>query len=594
MKLNKLISELKRRHVFKSTIAYLAIAWVIIQIASIVFPAFNAPDYAIKILFYILGGGLPFWMIFSWMYDLTSEGFQKTNDLEEAQEGLNSTDRRLNKVIVASLATAIILLVGISFWAGSSWSNQETALDLKKVAVLPLVQKTEDKEDVYFKVGMTDALIGELSKVDQLTVISQASTQVFTSGFNSANSLISNVLREIDYYVEGEIELNHNRLNIYIKLKEKMDTQSIWQKEYSRDLSEVRILWAEVAADLARQMSVIVKTEDAELWTEFRSVKPETFELYLKGKYHMNQSTPQEWGKGMVYLQEALNKNPSDAHAYGFLAEALVNVGHGPDPPPDVFPKALAAAKRAIQLDSTVALGWAALSHYHTYFGMDWAMAEYAFNRANELNPNLADNHYHRAWYLALFGRMNEAIEEHKKAQELDPFTPMHTAWLGELYRWVGEYEKGLDEVEKVLHMEDKFGMALFVKGRILMDQGNLDQGLKTLKEASDIFPAWKMGYGSALIVSGKQEEARVIIKELEEKPITAYWALSLGVMYTLLGDFDKGLENLNHKNKAAWYPWTVRQVLMKGELSKEPRYLQLVRDMNLPDPSPLVYYPEE
>jgi len=126
------------------------------------------------------------------------------------------------------------------------------------------------------------------------------------------------------------------------------------------------------------------------------------------------------------------------------------------------------------------------------------------------------------------------------------------------------------------------------------MDQGNLDQGLKTLKEALEIFPAWISFYGSALIVSGKPEEARAIIKEIEEIPLTAYWAMSLGIMYTLLGDFDKGLENLNHKNKAAWYPWAVRQNLMKGELSKDPRYLKLVRDMNLPDPSPLVYDPED
>ncbi len=172
MKLNKFVSELRRRHVFKATIAYLAISWVIIQIASIVFPAFNVPNYAIKILLYVLGGGLLFWIIFSWMYDLTSEGFQKTDDLEEDQKALKSTDKRLNKVIVASLATAIILLNGISFWAGSSWSNQETVLEIKKVAVLPLIMKTEGEEDEYFKVGMTDALIDELSKVDQLTVIS--------------------------------------------------------------------------------------------------------------------------------------------------------------------------------------------------------------------------------------------------------------------------------------------------------------------------------------------------------------------------------------------------------------------------------------
>ncbi len=135
--------------------------------------------------------------------------------------------------------------------------------------------------------------------------------------------------------------------------------------------------------------------------------------------------------------------------------KAYINLGHE-GAPPEVFLKALEAAKRAIDLDSTVAQGWASLSQYHTYFGRDWAMAEYAFNRANALDPNLADNHYHRAWYLALFGKMNEAIEEHKMAQELDPFTPSQTAWLGELYLMVGRYEEALIEGRKSLLMEDE------------------------------------------------------------------------------------------------------------------------------------------
>ena len=593
MKLSKIISELKRRHVFKATIAYLAVAWVIVQIASVVLPAFDSPDYVLKALIYFLSFGLVFWIGFSWIYDLTPEGFQKTDDSSDNEEVLELTNRRLNRVIAGSLSIAVVLLVIISFWAGSQWDDGPNTPDTKKVAVIPLVQNLEGEEEEYFKTGMTEALISELSKVDQLTVINQASTQVLTSGFDPANSLITNVISGIDYFVNGVIERQLNKININIELKETIDAEPIWKKSYTKDLSEVRQLWAEVAADLARQMSVVVKQEDAILWSRLRPVKPETYELYLKGKHYMNKSTAEEWQRGLVYMQEAIDRNPSDPYAYAYLAEAYVNLGHGPASPPDVFPKALAAAQRAIQLDSTVALGWAALSHYHTYFGMDWALAESAFKRANELNPNLADNHYHRAWYLALFGRMNEAIEEHKRAQELDPFTPLNTAWLGELYRWVGLYEEGLAEAEKASQMENDYALSMLIKGSIFIDQGKVEEGLEVLRQASEINPGWKyVGYGPALIRTGYIEEGRAIIEELEAKPMNGFNAHCLAIMYFEFKDYDKALEWLNYKDKIGWSPW-IRVMLINSEMKKDPRFLKIIRDMNLPDPSPLVYDPD-
>jgi len=592
MKLNKLISELKRRHVFKSTIAYLAIAWVIIQIASIVLPTFNAPDYALKALIYFLSIGLIFWIGFSWIYDLTPEGIQKTDNTDENEETLKLTDRRLNKVIIGSIILAVALLVLISFWAGSSWDNDDST-DTIRVAVIPFVQQIEGEEEEFFKIGMTEALINELSKVDQLSIINHTSTKVMASFASSASSLISTVVRKMDYFVEGQIERQLNKINIHIQLKKSTDTISIWQKSYTKDLSEVRPLWAEVAADLARQMGVLVKQEDAVLWSNLRPVKPETYELYLKGKHYMNKSTVAEWQRGLVYMQEALDQNPADPYAYAFLAEAYINLGHGPAPPPDVYPKALAAAQRAIQLDSTIALGWAALAHYHTYFGMDWAVAEYAFNRANELNPNLADNHYHRAWYLALFGRMNEAIKEHKLAQELDPFVPLHTAYLGELYRYVGLYEEGLAEAEKASQMENDYALSMLIKGRIFLDQGKIEEGLEILRHATEINPEWKyVGYGPALIETGYLEEGRAIIKELEAKPANGYRTLLLAIMYAKLEDFDKAFEYLNYENKHGWFPW-LRILLLNEKIQTDPRFLKINSDMNLPDPAPLILYPE-
>ncbi len=590
MKWSTLISELKRRHVFKSTIAYLAISWIVIQIASVILPAFNSPEYVLKALIYILSVGLIFWIAFSWIYDLTADGFQKTDDRPTDEETLKLTNKRLNKVIAGSVGIAVLLLVVVSFWAGSNWNNDSPKIDVKKVAVIPFVYETDDNEEAYFRIGMTEDLIDELSKVDQLMVISQTSTQVLTSGFQSSNTLISNVIKGIDYFVNGRIERQNNMVTVNMELKESINAVPIWQKSYSKDLSEVRPLFAEISADLARQMKIVVKPYVTELWTGLRSVKPETYELYLKGKYYTNKYTPSDWERGMVYLEEALDRNPADPYAYAFLAESYINIGHSPDPPPDVFPKALAAAKRAIELDSTIALGWAALSHYHTYFGRDWVL--YAFERANELNPNLAYNHYHRAWFLVLFGRMNEAIEEHKRAQELDPFTPLHTAWLGGIYNMVGLYEEGLIEAEKASQMEGDYALSMFIKGGIFINQGKVKEGLEILKNAYEIDPGWIIGYGPALIEAGYIKEGKAMINEMESLPLNGYRALVLATMYDKLGDFDKAFEYLNFDERHGWYPW-IRVLFFSDEIRKDPRFLKIIRDMNLPDPAPLVYHPE-
>jgi len=588
MKFQKLISELVRRNVFKAVIAYLAIAWVIVQIASVIFPAFNAPDYSLKVLIYILSVGLLLWIGFSWVYDLTSEGFKKTKDIVNSEEVAQLNSRRLNKIIVGALSFAVLLLIVLSFWAGSLWNEGLLINNSKKVAVLPFVNTSENQEE-YFKVGMTDALIDELSKVDELTVINQASTQLMLVSSSLANIFVSNEVKRIQYFVSGSLERENNTLKVHIELKESLQSESIWAKEYSDDLTNVISLWAEVAEDLTRQMGVIVKPEKAKLWKTLRSVNPETYELYLKGKHYLTLSTPQEWQKGLVYLEEAKDKNPGDSYAWSGLAEGYIMLGHGPAPPPGVFPKAQEASLRAIQLDSTNANGWAALAHYHTYFGWDWELAEYAFNRANDLNPNLAYNHYHRSWYLALFGRMNEAIDEHKRAQELDPFTPLHTAWLAELYRWVGLYEEGLAEIEKVEQMRKNNVLGMLIKGRILISQGNTKQGLETLKQASQINPYWKNNYGLAVLRAGNLEEGMALIQELEAMPTTPWNALCLGQMYLVKGDLDNAIKWFSFDEKHAFYPW-IRVFDLNKKLQQDPRFLKLIREMNLPDPAPLVY----
>lgn len=486
------------------------------------------------------------------------------------------------------LMLALVAILG--YWFGS---RTGTAVKGKKVAVVPFELMSTDPEDKDLVTGMTGGLITELSKVEALSVIDQGSSRLLLGSVGPANALWSNEIHKIHYFVKGAVSRNANGLELTISLSESLQGKPIWNERYASDMTGVRLLWGQVAGDLARRMGIKLKPEAAAHWSELRAVKPETYELYLKGVHYMNMSTPQDWERGLVYFQEALDENPADPYAYAGLAEAYVRLGHGPAPPPDVFPKALAAAKRAIKLDSTLADGWAALADYHTYFGRDWELAEDAFRRADALNPNLAYNHYHRAWYLAMFGRMNEAIEEHVRAQELDPFTPLHTAWLGELYRWVGRYEDALAETDKAELMQDNYALGKLIRGFTLESQGKIEEALSSLKEAAAINPGWRyFGYGPALIRAGRLPEGQAILAELESKPVNPWRAFCLGFLYDALGNSDKALQWFSYKPTHAWLP-VIRVMYVSDRLRQDPRFLKLVRELGLPDPAPLQYDPE-
>lgn len=590
MKFRKFLGELQRRNVIKAVIAYLAVAWILVQIASTLFPVFDVPPILMKGLIILLSIGLIFWVGFSWMYDLTPSGFLKTDSADYSEDTHKRNDRRLNFVIVTALTVGLLFLLGASFWAGSQWAKPDSQEALIRIAVTPLIVEKGISDEEILESGFTSALIDEMAQIKNVKVMSLASSQFLKAGFLDNNEFIQEEAEEIDYFISGRITKQNTTLELDLLLSKSLAGRSVFKKNYKTDISGIRAFWRDIAEELALELGLPSSEFQTLKRAGITSVTPETYELYLKGKYYLNRSTVADWQKGIVYFEEAVNKNPADPHAYAGLAEAYITLGHSLNPPIDVFPKALAAAKRAIQLDSLNAEGWAALSHYHTYFGWDWALADYAYLKANSLNPNMAYNHYHRAWYLALFGRMDEAIEAHKRAQEIDPFSSMHTSWLGKLYQMVGEHEKALEEVDKAAEMFDDNALSLYIRGQIYYDMGNEQAALENMKKAAEINSGWKyMGYGELLFQTGNFEAGMEIINELEQLEETPFFSLCLAGMYFNANDYDTGFQWLEKAKGHAFYPWI--RVLNKDEkLQSDPRYLQLIDELGLPDPAPLSY----
>jgi tetratricopeptide (TPR) repeat protein len=235
-----------------------------------------------------------------------------------------------------------------------------------------------------------------------------------------------------------------------------------------------------------------------------------------------------------------------------------------------------------LRLDETLAEGHAALGIINLYHKWDWEGAEQAFQHALELNPSSAMTHYHYAWYLSLFGRVDEAIVEHKRARELDPLNPLHTAWLGSLYLMKGQEEEALEEARKSLELNPDYHIGFLMLGRVYAQKGMYEEAIAAHQELTKIAPRWRFALGRTYALAGQMDEARKILTELEKEGVTPFNALGLAKLYTALGEKDEAFRWLAYETPHAHFPW-VRVLPWSVPLRDDPRFDELLRKMNLP-----------
>jgi TolB-like protein len=452
----------------------------------------------------------------------------------------------------------------------------------RSLAVLPVANLSGDPEQEYFADGMTDALITDLSKIGALKVISRTSVMQF-KGVKKRLPEIARDL-QVDTVLEASVVREAGRVRVTAQLIEAATDRHLWAESYERELTSILALQSEVARAVARAIRVKLRPQEEARLAGTRAVNPATYEAYLKGMFHLNKSTPADIQKGIAYLQEAVEKDPADPLAYAGLALGYIEIAHGADPTEDARQRASAAARTALKLDDSLAEALLASGLVKGYYDWDWEDAIRDIERALDVNPSLAMAHFQLSWFRALFGRMEEAIEEHKRAKELDPFNPLHTAWLGELYRWERRYDEAAAEALKSIEMAPNFPTGHFVLGLVYQDKGMYDKAIAAIRKAAEADPAWRWALGPAYLAAGRTDEARKLLAELNQQKGTAWTAFWRLAIYAALGQNDEAFRWLNYKQHHVWIPWI--RVLpgwgLEG-LRTDPRFPAQLRRMNLP-----------
>jgi TolB-like protein/Tfp pilus assembly protein PilF len=359
----------------------------------------------------------------------------------------------------------------MGWWALREGPTEVSGPILSSIAVLPLENLSGDPEQDYFVDGMTDALITDLSKIGALQVIARHSAM----RYKGTEKPLSEIAQELNVegVVQGSVQRESDEVQITAQLIEATTGSSLWSESYERKLTSVLALHGEVAQAISRQIQVTLTPGEETLLTRTRQVNPEAYEYCLKGKFHAAKLTRADLETALQYYELALEKDPDSALAYAGIAGVWAcNQQMSWAPPREAGPKAKAAALKAVELDEELAEAHSSLSGVLCWTDWDWEGAEAAFQRAIELNPNLAPARAGYSHFLMIMRRPDEAMKEITRALELDPYNVIFQSFYAVVLRHRGQYDKALEVYRQILQTNPHNPMALYGMAGIFHRKG--------------------------------------------------------------------------------------------------------------------------
>jgi len=448
-----------------------------------------------------------------------------------------------------NLTVVVLLLLAagaLTYWVrGRGQNKPKRALPgaIQSVAVLPLENLSGDASQDYFADGMTDAIITELSQIRKLRVISRTSVMQYKHTQKTLDQVAQDL--NVDAIVEGSVFRASNKVRISATLLQTNMEGALWAGNFERDFTDILALQGDVATAIARGIQVELSGAEQSQLARSRSVVPEAYEAYLKGKFEFDKRTPESFQNAVAYLQAAMDKDPTFAAAYAGLADTYILMAtNSATSDPTLVQKAKAAADQALELDDRLAQAHTSRAAIR-FWSLEESGIEAEFQKAIALDPSYAQGLHWYALYLAATGRKDEAIREIKVARDIDPKSLMINANMGFIYYLAGDYSRA-DEVEKnVIRMDASFVPAHTYLGQILVEKKQYKEAIDEFRTASALSPGDNepleyLAYAYAL--SGTKAEAQEILRELQErkKSVTSY---DYAVVYAGFRDANKTLE---------------------------------------------------
>jgi TolB-like protein/cytochrome c-type biogenesis protein CcmH/NrfG len=451
-----IFTELKRRNVYKVAVAYAVVGWLLIQVATQVFPFLDIPNWAIRFVIFVTALGFPVALIIAWAFELTPEGIKRTEAADAARQHSRGGVWIAVVLIAAALSLGLFLLGRYTARTLTpQLSRPAVAVNPQKsIAVLPLVNTSGDPSNEYFSDGLSEELIAVLAKIPDLKVIGRSSSFLF-KGKSDDSKAIGEKLG-VAHLIEGSVRKQGDRVRIVAELINAADGRSLWSETYDRELKDVFAVQNEIATAVADQMKVKLLGQSARPAASASTQDPAAHNAVLQSDFYFQQQTAESVRKSISFLQEAVRLDPNYALAYAKLSQAWRQyaASFAIDDAPKAYDEARQAADKAVSLapdlpEVRMTVGLLAMNP-----GLDFPAAEKEFRQVLQSSPNNAVAKNGLTLSLLAQGRLTEAEETCREALSLDPL--LTTLWynLGRIMAGTGRYKEAEEACRKGLELQ--------------------------------------------------------------------------------------------------------------------------------------------
>ena len=436
----ELVSELRRRNVFRMAVLYAVAAWLVMQVAEVIIGLAELPGWSGQIVLALLAVGFPIALIFSWFYELTAEGISLEKDVAAAKSITHVTGRRMDFIVISLLCAGLILFAYDKWWIGPPPE--------KSIAVLAFENMSSDPEQEYFSDGISEELLNVLAKIPELTVISRSSA----FSFKGKDVAVPEIAKQLNvaHVLEGSVRKTGNRVRITAQLIEARSDSHLWSETYDRELDDIFAVQGEISAAIVKALKGPLGIQGAVTSRVFAAANIEAHEAYLRGRHMVVQRTAATIEGAVREFEKAIALDPDYALAHAELAIAIrLLSGYGDLSATEAIARATPHAKRAMTLDPTLAEAHAATGYL---LWRRWVLEEALthFEKATQSNPNYAIVYNWMGNILDDLGRYDEAFLMQQTALRLDPLSaPTRANYLLSLIKR-NRLDDAAQEVEKL------------------------------------------------------------------------------------------------------------------------------------------------
>ncbi len=543
---NQFFGELRRRNVYKVAVAYAVVGWLLIQVATQVFPFLEIPNWAIRLIILAIAIGFPVALIIAWAFELTPEGIRRTEDADAAGQ------RSRGGIWIALVVIAAALSLGLFFLgrytagrATPRHSESATATLQKSIAVLPLLNESGDPKDEYFSDGLSEELIAALAQISGLKVIGRSSSFRFKDRKEEPKTIGEKL--GVATLLDGTVRKQGDRVRIVAELVNAADGIQLWTRTFDRELKDIFAVQQEIARAVAESLKVTLLGSQ-ERPSQIATNNVEAHNAYLQGHFHLVRRNVEDFRKAIGYYDQAIELDPEYALAYAERAEAWTLWGDLTGQRPTAYPKARSDAEKAVAIAPALAEARAALGFVRCFVDWNFADGLTELKRAKELSPTNPTANDLLARIIVYLGRFDEAERQARQAVELDPLS---TVTQGNL-------------------------------ARVLFYAGKLDEADAAARKAAELQPAGASNHRWQVLIAAQRGDGEGALREAQLEPDEGYRRFELAVAQYVVGDrqaADAALANLLAKAREGFAYQIAEVYAVRGEKDKAFDWLQISFD---------------